>query len=73
MPLTTEPKATEMDSTFFVCWVLLGIPGGLVLAAKSPPSQRSTAGVVLGIIAIFMLGPILTLLAFIYRKEPPSN
>jgi hypothetical protein len=51
----------------------LGIPGALIMVAKSSPSQRTTDKVLLGIIAIFMLGPIVTLLAILYRNEPPSN
>jgi len=62
-----------MTETFVILWVLLGIPGALIMVAKSSPSQRTFDKVALGIIAIFMLGPIVTLLAILYRNEPPSN
>jgi hypothetical protein len=62
-----------VSATFVILWVLLGIPGGLILVAKSPSSKRTFDKVMLGIIAIFMLGPIATIMAWIYRNEPPST
>jgi hypothetical protein len=62
-----------VSETFAILWVLSGIPGALIMVAKSSSSQRTFDKVMLGILAIFMLGPIATLMAFFYRKEPPSK
>ena len=61
-----------MDANSYMWFVFLGIPGGLVLVAKSPPTQDVTHKVMMGLMGIFMLGPIVTILACIYRNDPTA-